>query len=789
MSMAGYDFIIELSQPLLERMVLSKILNYVNQAEGEEFHELGDLTLPFDFYQEIPLYGDYSALFHIIVHAPTIDLKANNRIIINIALKKGSLNIGNHTFISKINANFEIQIPIDLVNQPNNQKAIVVDTSAATVSFAFDNNSRTNITNAINSLSSLGSYIPDNVPELPKDYTIPTEIKFPTVTQLENSFTTNVQRILSNSGKIQLASFTVKSGADGTLQPLIFTNLELHTIPSTVRKEQALGLYGNFLADSQVTFNQTKTTIRPGQDVSVRLSKKAFQKLVFCPAMAASFNTTVDKLPLACGNSGNKITQSTSFGYIKIDSLQLDLKPAENTMQIGGHCEVILNWVDFQDLLHDDGVNEVFLDTLKTIAANACIDEITAHFSAQIKLQIVNGALKPEVTNIDVNPNVELELICLLIPLVGPIAHIIVNWLADEYFAVDAETQVYNQIAAGLQGMTGIDGNFGAINIKFEEAMVYAEDSFFIGGRIEGVDLPPAGEADVDVDADEEVIGTNMDSLTWSDPDHWCQYVCDKKYTYKDYYNDIEVTAIATPILLGRPIKYEWFIKPIGVSGGPYYMQGSSGVVTPTVIIKTSRGECRMPDVSSGQVSLDYNINIDPLGSKNGDIIKLRNKEYCNYIFYLEVTATDVEGVQVHGFDMVDINGQYKTGTLEYSQDVMKCRMERARGRIPKALEIADMLTYMRSIDPKFTSEELKTLNLERLVNKVSNLIDNLNQPKLQRSFGKRISKTMTLQQQQMIAQMGLSIREAESSLKTRLSSNLRELSEMGELSGSSRGK
>ncbi len=788
MSLGGYDFIIEIAQSVLEKMVLGEILNYVNEAEGEEFEEIGELTLPFDFYQEIPIYQDFTAIFHIIVDTPTLQLKANNEILVEIILKKGSISLGNHTFVSRIGGKFEITVPVLLkdveIEGKENQKGIVANVAGSTVNFAFDTRSRDLISDAINDLETLTSYIP-NIPDLPFDFEMPSTITFPSVPEIEVRFANNVTEKLTQAGELLLTSFTVKPGQNGSLEEMIFTGLEMSTIPHSNKVNQALGIYATLLEDSQGNLQQAvQNRVITSEDIRIHLSKKAFMRLTFCPAIAEAFSEEgstlkVSDLPLSCGAEGNKVVKLTDFGGIVIDSLNLEFRG--NEMRVNGSCEVVIQFGDIFEILEfkwgDAGwwenVGKLILDGL----IDAAINEITADFVARIELEIDDGNLKPILAEVDVDPDVDIEWYLDWIPVAGIVADVFINWLADEVFAPDAESQFHDQLAASLEGMSGLEANFGDMSISFDSVNL-APDHFFIKGTIEGLELPPAGVPDIEVDWEHKLIDRTVDSVTYSDPDHWCKEVAGKEYTESDIWSTYEVEAFAIPVLLGRPIKYKWWIAPVGVVADDAILTGLSGTVTQTLVKEYSNGECRQEDRTSGPCTLEYEVNHNPLqNNKNGDTVKLRNDpDDGNIFFYLETEATDVEGVKASGFEFIFFNGHTKTGTLEYLQDVFRCRFERVKGEMGKWLEWAEVKQNLRRLNkPQDLRQEL---DIDRLTQNVAELIDQIEDPKTQSSFEKHFSQAKSISNEYAVAQMSLMLRGVSKELGTgRLKDRLKKLS------------
>nr|MDO8117156.1 hypothetical protein [Candidatus Sigynarchaeota archaeon] len=133
--------------------------------------------------------------------------------------------------------------------------------------------------------------------------------------------------------------------------------------------------------------------------------------------------------------------------------------------------------------------------------------------------------------------------------------------------------------------------------------------------------------------------------------------------------------------LLCRPVKYTWHIRSEGMK---YTIPPDGGKIKILALTRQSKGEMRIPDVVQVPVTLDCRFNLQTLYLKN-------DPEDGDYSFFLEVIATDEDGVKVDDFEFINVIGRYKTGTLEYTNDVMRCRMERVNAERGRLLEISEL--------------------------------------------------------------------------------------------------
>nr|MDO8117565.1 hypothetical protein [Candidatus Sigynarchaeota archaeon] len=451
--MAGYDFIIEISRSMIERMTVRNVVAMFT-PRGEE------PVLPFELTYDFSVSG-FEINFHAIVEDIKIDLVEDDYVQATIVLEKMSVDNKGEIMLTGLSGNLIVKIPIVLDDLPDDDLSLQIDLPKASVAFSFSDDSR--------------RYVVDYISMFP-DYSID---------DVESGFETPVLDALKKEGPFKLFVFKVDPENDGSLEPLRFSSLEVHTMPNAKREKQSIALLGSFSPDRQGDFSTLPSStvqVQNNADFSFRVSKDAFIDMVL-----------------------NKGLEEFFPSYATSGEIAFDTGTDLETMYITGiKC-------DFQE--NRNGGLIYFSGRCYANANIACVESIEATFGLHFRLLTENGAIKFESCNIDIEPDVSLSWYCLIIGLLGVIAAIVLDILEEEMFKPDATNNLRAMIQKFCETMS-IKKNFGKFAIEFKDIFVLS-DQVFAGGTIGGADaLPARVQPSLDLEVTEQHAWSKVSNQT-----------------------------------------------------------------------------------------------------------------------------------------------------------------------------------------------------------------------------------------------------------------------------------
>jgi hypothetical protein len=613
--MAGFDFLTEISNDTIRKLIEQNL-----QIGGQQIVPPFELNLPISS-------SGVNGSAHLIVNDLQLDLNADDTLTLTFAFDRTSVMVTSplSLTICPLSGDLTITAAVQLVNAGGSAQQVSIDMGAAAV--------------AINWSSAADSAISADLSGTPIS---------------PAAFTLFAQQALAGyvhsipAPAIPVA-FNVVPGTDGSLSPsLQFERLEVHCIPDASRSRQALGLFGILLAANDGHGDHTQKTATAitaaSNGVCISISPGAFNKLVFCPAIAQALGTTVSHLPGSCGPAGGFNTQGVTLNSLT-DSFA------------SGHINI------------DGSVDK----------SGTCYD---AHgtFHGALTFTIAGSTLTPHVAMDPPNVSVDIPWYCWLVAgvVLGPLGLVLAG-IADG---------VANHVASSLAGSAlnsalggGISGvSLGALSLaSFSSVGVTAEGLSLQGTVPVAVSAPFVMPA---LSLAGSVIITNSQEVS-SGIFHtqvWCMPHA-KDYPYTEYSQNQRGTYHLGGTLVVQPLTPHYSID----AGGPAVaLTGASG----TVALPSVSTHYPMP-LSTGGTALNQTVHIHYAIS--GTTIQLTNvPAEGDYSFYLNVTATDCQGnpvqddtyndlstyvqVQFEG-DHVDIGGGY-ADDVQYCAQLLRAWLE-----------------------------------------------------------------------------------------------------------------
>lgn len=422
--LAGFDVVIELAPAAVLEMIEGSL-------------KIGGIYArpPFEFTLPVST-SSASGSMHVIVTSAEIGVNADDKITLTLGFGSASgtsLSVTSPIVdtVPLLAGSFAITAPVVLspatVSATGGKQAPTVALAQSTVSVSFDTASKSKLAAALS-----GSQL--------------------TVSSLTTLLGTTAGAYLKSIPAIPVGKgLSVLPGKPGTLDPLRFESLEVHSVGT-----HALGLFGMLFPEKAKgnSKQKTGTALTTGHDVCVSISQDAFHRLEFCPALVKKFNVSdASALPPPCGSAdgldaeGATITSigdSFGDGHVNIDgSIEKSTFcydahgtfHGEITFTATGTTLVPSLWLDDPDIDVDvewycgptQFVYEVFGFLQKIIAgaiiqsvaggiAQSAIDGITESGLAPAKIGTITGvsfdtaAVTPEALTLNGTATVALPL-------------------------------------------------------------------------------------------------------------------------------------------------------------------------------------------------------------------------------------------------------------------------------------------------------------------------------------------------------------------------------------------
>lgn len=610
--MADFDFVLELSNEALLRLIKANWAIAGTPANP-----------PFEIMLPVSQTG-VSANAHLIVDELKLDLNADDTLILTLEFSNASL-IATQPLpltLSQLDGTITVKAPILLVNgETTTQKVLATNLSNATVALNLSTAANTIISNALR-----GSPI---TPQL-----------------LAGLLQQEVQNYVHGLGIQSFPqSFNVVPGVDGSFTQ--FEKLEVHCIPNPDRKKQVLALFAILLTANHAKGNHNlkqTTAIHPGREVCVSISPDAFQKLIFCPAVAkellpneTDITKAVSKLPGACGSTGGLPVSDATLTSISSSFNQ--------------------GYIDFSGTINKSGI---------------CYDA-NGSFHGKVSLTFQPGFynLQSKVTIDDPDVDVSIPWYCWLAAWaifaeIGLIVTGILNGVASsiaDNIAKDALGAVF-----GNKGISGIDVN--TIPGTDFDKVATTPEGLTLSGWVK-VKLPEAQTRSVAfqgsvVTAESQVLSTGTFKSRRKCPEG--------DYPYKEYAQKQIASYRVVPTLLGLSLQYEWKMSAGRILGLDLYEQGDE-----VAIPENASGTITIPKVNTlypfplpGGNYVTQNVHL--AYEISGDTIKLTNTpKEGNYFIWLHVKATDPMGHTAE----TTVQGHFEGDTVKleggYEKDLAEC--------------------------------------------------------------------------------------------------------------------
>ncbi len=397
--------------------------------------------------------------------------------------------------------------------------------------------------------------------------------------------------------------FKVVPGANGSLSPLQFSNLQVHCISHAKRSKQALGLFGNLLAATQKNGDHTKksaTAIYPGSDMAVSISPGAFHTLVFCPAIAKALESDMNNLPGSCGSSSGLDVEGVTIKAIT-ESFAEDCINVDGSFAKSGFCY-----------------------------------DASGTFHGVIKLSISGSQLKPEIQLDEPDVDVDIPIYCyiaatVILGPIGPLILGIIDKASDGVATNLASSALDNALEKGISGVdvSGFSGSiFTGLKITKEGITLFSQVPIYIPSSTFWKRCWFNGSV------------TNGPKTVHSTGVYWHKFSCMEKakaYPYTEYAQNQVAIYNLNSQLVATPIS------------AAYSLRSKPGATAIQLIDKRGTAELTgvettyQTPLATGGTKVTQSIHIDY--EVSGTMVKLRNRpEEGNFSVELMGQFTDGAG-------------------------------------------------------------------------------------------------------------------------------------------------
>lgn len=276
--LAGYDFALELAQPLVRDLVLRNL-----QLDGQPLRPPAEFSRPFTItvggnQVSIPVSG----IFHCVIDGADVDIgnpAGDEVLVITATFSEGSIRASSVS-VCPLGGTVTFDVPLAIEAGPTGR--VVADLPNAKTSVEFDQQS-TEVLDAT----------PENLGV--------------TADGVSTRMVAEFKTLLKSTGKLPVGdqTFELTPGVNGSIDPpLAFTEAALACLHSSDRAQQALVLLGTLLAANTGQGNPANKTRRipAGRNMALSISPAAFRALLFCPGIARALGLPPGvAAPGACG--------------------------------------------------------------------------------------------------------------------------------------------------------------------------------------------------------------------------------------------------------------------------------------------------------------------------------------------------------------------------------------------------------------------------------------------------------------------------------------------------------
>jgi hypothetical protein len=545
---AGFDTVSELTEEMVGDLVRG------NLAIGGQ-----PRRPPFELQLPLPMNG--GGTVHVIFTGVDVRIMSADRIRIRLPFERGSV-VGTVTLCPLAGT---VDVVASVAMRPvSGGSAPALLLGAATVTVDYDATSDVTIDAELGSLA-------------------------PTFRTVAEQQVRNLVQGLGN--QVMGQGFAVASAGNGSLTPLVFTRLEVHTHDDPDPARRTLAVYGNLLASTvgngDVT-TRTGRTIQPGRDIGFALAPLAFRRLVFCPQVATQLGLSVGQLPTACGS-----------GAPTVQGLQLT------------------RLVEF----FEEGSIGLHIQAGKS---GICYD-VDADITGRISLTIENGNLVPTIHMDQPDIDVDIPWYCVLLAgvVLGPIG-----------IALAATADIAGGgIVAAFAGdliTDALGGGLGSIQAPSIGGVTPTDvrvhpDGLTLSGTafVQPAPVAPAAGillSDGVVDVASEVLGTGMTPLV---------FCVENEYEYSEIAQFQQGLVTVTPTLVGRPLSPVWSVNS-------QLLTPSSGTLTVPV---ETRYALPMPGGSTAVVDAQVEYEVT-----SGGLVLRNRPQDGNFWLDVSVVCTECSG-------------------------------------------------------------------------------------------------------------------------------------------------
>lgn len=613
-ALAGFDFALEISNPALTRLVKRQV-----EFRGVPLNPPFELQLPFP-----------SGALHLIVNDLKLELEPDNWVTISFVFSQSSLlqTAPSSRVFCPLSGSLDVSAQVGFISPSDTVKQLVLSLREARVAVSFTPAAEQTIAAA---LANSGITLSD----------------FMTGLRLEaNAFAHGIPDIPLPMGFEVTSVFDMEAGLTKGLR---FTRIEVRCIGHSDRNRQALCLLGNLLPETRSNGQpdeKTSTAIAPGQEVATSMSPRAFQALVFCPAVRdglrrLSGNQTlrVIDLPTVCGISPSLDVMDVSLTRI------VSAFGTEGIQVLGG------------------------------VKKSGTCYEAEGFFSASVKLVVENSALVPKVQMDEPHIGVTLDWYCVFgasVVLTGVTGFAlgmtleIVNGLVSE---------IKNVLSQGLGNQILPSGATAALGSNFSSAQISPE-----GLTLQGLlpiyatpsDFFPSLSLESQTQDKVQTLEKKKAGEGFWTTRIFCQQE-EKDYSYTEYAQRQIAIYKPVAILLTIPFRAQFAVR--GQSGPAIPLLDVAPLGSNTVEIQNV--ECTYPmPLGTGGSKVTQTVHIDYLVKDNE--VRLRNRpNEGNYGFTLEVSVLDCAGMPAPGITTVEkwiiFKGSVVEMGAEYLHDFQQC--------------------------------------------------------------------------------------------------------------------
>jgi hypothetical protein len=627
--MADFDVVLEISKASVEKMIRTRLV--INNQ---------NVLPPFEFSIPITVLGQ-SGTVHFMVMDDTsiqlVDLTTDERAVIGIGFTDTSVIVGN-LIAAPLSGTVTISVKLRITS------ATETPPNALVADFA-DNSVTVNLDPA--SIAVLQAALAKVQPPI----SLSTQ-------QFYDLASGTIHSFFLPYGPVALKSFSIDPNQPGDITtPGIANGARYVSLVNHNINHKALGLFGILffgLPPRGDVSLKTETAIPPGEDFAVSLSPDTFHAFIFCPAAMAKLQASSAQMPGSCGNGGGvpshgatvtSLADSFDNGHINVDG----------SVQKSGFCYTA-----------------------------------SSPFHLELTLPVNNHLLNPQLSAPQIDVTVDIDWYCALASAVvgGYIAGII------GAIAGDVIIHLVGQVVLAIRGITIPDLSLSQVpgpklvaKMTLESASIFKE-GLVLGGKL---DIPPAFSGAI------PQIGITWSVTTSEGPTeigtgtyhYGCTSVItcidcpSKDFTYHEYGQSQAFTLQASAILLGTPMKWEWWFQD---TEKRIPLTSPSGVAKLKLIANYPLPLPSGTNVAES-VTIGYMVDSDTVTSR-------RIIGGGNWVFGVYLRGTDPTGISLETFALVQIQHEVIDLGKCYDDYMKGC----ARNRYGRLIRI---LTTPQEVPPE----------------------------------------------------------------------------------------